>query len=82
MAESVGKFGVGIILTGMGDDGATGMLAMRQRGAFTIAQDEASSVVYGMPYKAMLNGGAAKVLPLSQIAHHVCDYLQSEPAAH
>ena len=82
VAETIGKHGIGIILTGMGDDGATGLLAMRQRGAFTIAQDEASSVVYGMPYKAVLHGAAEKVLPLSRIAQHVCDYLQSEAVPH
>ena len=48
------------------------MLAMHQRGAYTIAQDEASSVVYGMPYKAVLAGGVSKVLPLEDIANDVC----------
>ncbi len=76
VAEVKGKNAVGIILTGMGDDGADGMLAMHKKGAYTIAQDEASSVVYGMPYKAVLTGGVSKVLPLEDIAHDVCVKIQ------
>jgi two-component system chemotaxis response regulator CheB len=75
VAELKGKNAIGIILTGMGDDGATGLHAMHERGAYTIAQDEATSVVYGMPYKAVLTGGVSKVLPLSDIAHEVCSKL-------
>jgi len=55
------------LLTGMGRDGATGLLALRQRGAYTIAQDEASSVVYGMPREAALLGAAERILPLREI---------------
>lgn len=58
---------VGIILTGMGSDGASGLLAMRGAGAATIAQDEATSVVYGMPKAAAENGAAEQVLPLPRI---------------
>jgi len=76
VAELKGKNAVGVILTGMGDDGAEGMLAMHQKGAYTIAQDEASSVVYGMPYKAVLAGGVSKVLPLDEIADEVCVRIQ------
>ena len=76
VAEVKGKNAVGIILTGMGDDGAEGMFAMRQKGAYTIAQDEASSVVYGMPYKAVLAGGVSKVLSLDDIASEVCLKIQ------
>ena len=75
VAELKGNHAIGIILTGMGDDGATGMLTMHQRGAHTIAQDEASSVVYGMPFKAVLAGGVNSVLPLNEIAQEVCGKL-------
>lgn len=53
VAETVGKNAIGIILTGMGQDGARGMLKMREEGAMTIAQDKASSVVWGMPRVAL-----------------------------
>ena len=56
------------LLTGMGRDGAQGLLAIRRQGGTTVAQDEASSVVYGMPREAVLLGAAERVLPLDQIA--------------
>jgi two-component system chemotaxis response regulator CheB len=62
---------VGVLLTGMGDDGAKGLLAMRTAGAVTIAQDERSSAVYGMPRAAVSLGAASKVLPLDAIADEV-----------
>ena len=55
-------------MTGMGDDGAKGMREMHDSGAFTIAQDEASCIVYGMPGEAVKNGGVDKIVPLSDIA--------------
>jgi two-component system, chemotaxis family, protein-glutamate methylesterase/glutaminase len=58
----------GIILTGMGDDGATGLLAIHQQGGYTIAQDEETSVVFGMPFKAIRTGGVSAVLPIDRIA--------------
>lgn len=61
----------GILLTGMGEDGARGLLAMRQAGCETIAQDEATSVVYGMPRVAYEIGAAARVLPISKVAQTV-----------
>lgn len=71
MFESVAKFAgrnaIGVILTGMGGDGAREMLAMKQAGAFTIAQDEASCVVFGMPKEAIKLGGVDKILPLTDI---------------
>jgi len=73
VAEAKGKHAIGIIMTGMGDDGAAGMLAMYQNGAHTIAQDESSCVVFGMPQKAILAGGVSSVIPLSQISREVCD---------
>ncbi|MBI5136609.1 MAG: chemotaxis response regulator protein-glutamate methylesterase [Nitrospirae bacterium] len=68
MAQEVGANGVGAILTGMGDDGADGMLEMRQSGVHTIAQDEASCVVFGMPKEAISRGGVDEVVTLTQIA--------------
>ncbi|MGH7592047.1 MAG: protein-glutamate methylesterase/protein-glutamine glutaminase [Gemmatimonadales bacterium] len=68
VARSVGGRGVGVLLTGMGDDGADGLLAMRRAGATTICQDEATSVVWGMPKVAIERGAAGAVLPLDQIA--------------
>ncbi|MFC1770034.1 chemotaxis response regulator protein-glutamate methylesterase [Nitrospirota bacterium] len=67
-ARYAGKNVVGVIMTGMGDDGARGMKEMHDGGAYTIAQDEASSVVFGMPKEAIKLGTVDKVLPLNQIA--------------
>jgi two-component system chemotaxis response regulator CheB len=67
-ARFCGSNAVGAILTGMGADGARGLLAMRQAGAATLAQDEASCVVFGMPKEAIAMGGAESVVPLSGIA--------------
>ena len=66
-AEKVGSDVTGILLTGMGQDGARGLLALSQKGALTIAQDEQSCVVFGMPRAAIAMGGAQQVLPLSAI---------------
>lgn len=68
VARYVGANAVGVILTGMGEDGAAGLLAMRRAGAHTIAQDERTSVVWGMPGAAVKLGAAEKVLPLRKIA--------------
>jgi two-component system chemotaxis response regulator CheB len=70
-ARYAGPNAVGVIMTGMGDDGAQGMLEMKQGGAFTIAQDEATSVVFGMPHEAIKRGGVDKVLPLQAISNVV-----------
>ena len=67
----LGKDAMGVVLTGMGDDGAKGLKAMRDQGSFTIAQDEKSSVVYGMPQKAVEFGGALKTVPLDRIAMEI-----------
>lgn len=66
-AEVVGEWAVAVLLTGMGQDGAAGMVALARAGAFTIAQDEATSVVYGMPRAAVAAGGVREVLPLTAI---------------
>jgi two-component system chemotaxis response regulator CheB len=71
VAETAGGRAVGVLLTGMGSDGAQGLLRMRQAGAHTIAQDEASCVVFGMPREAIALGAAASVLPLDRIADAV-----------
>jgi two-component system, chemotaxis family, protein-glutamate methylesterase/glutaminase len=68
VSEAAGEHAVGVLLTGMGADGAQGMLKMKQAGAFTIAQDEASSVVYGMPREAFRLGAVDRVLALPDIA--------------
>jgi len=70
-ARSAGGNAVGVIMTGMGDDGARGMLEMHQAGAFTLAQDEATSVVFGMPKEAIAHGGVDRVVPLDQIAREI-----------
>jgi two-component system chemotaxis response regulator CheB len=66
-AQYAGKNAVGVIMTGMGDDGAHGMLEMKQAGAFTIAQDEASCVVFGMPKEAIKMNAVEQVVPLEKI---------------
>jgi two-component system, chemotaxis family, protein-glutamate methylesterase/glutaminase len=66
-ARYAGKNAIGIIMTGMGDDGAKGMKEMKESGAYTIAQDEATSVVFGMPAEAIKLGGVEKILPLQSI---------------
>lgn len=68
VAEAAGPDAVGVILTGMGDDGAEGLLAMRRAGAATLAQDESSSVVYGMPKEAIRRRAARDVVPLARMA--------------
>jgi two-component system chemotaxis response regulator CheB len=67
VAQTAGASAVGILMTGMGDDGADGLLEMKQADALTIAQDEASCVVFGMPREAILRGAAREVLSLSRI---------------
>ncbi len=66
-AQAAGANALGILMTGMGDDGANGLLEMRRAGAQTIAQDEESCVVFGMPKEAIERGAAAKVVPLDRI---------------
>jgi two-component system, chemotaxis family, protein-glutamate methylesterase/glutaminase len=70
-AQYAGANAMGIIMTGMGDDGAQGLLEMRQAGAATIAQDEATCVVFGMPREAIARGGAERVVPLHALAGEI-----------
>ena len=79
-AQSAGANVVGIILTGMGADGAEGLLAMKERGAYTVAQDEASCVVFGMPREAIRRGATQKVLPLSRIPEEIRRVLNGGPS--
>ncbi len=75
MARAYGPMGVGVVLTGMGADGARGLLALRQAGGLTFAQDEATSVIYGMPQAAAQNGAAQRVLPLDRVAPAIVEAL-------
>jgi two-component system, chemotaxis family, protein-glutamate methylesterase/glutaminase len=68
VAQHAGRNAIGLLLTGMGDDGALGLLEMKQAGAITAAQDEATSVVWGMPAEAIKLGAASQVLPLGAMA--------------
>ena len=74
-AESAGGDAIGVILTGMGKDGAQGLLAMRRQGAFTLAQDEASCIVFGMPKEAIDIGAAEMVAPLNMMARRIMSNL-------
>jgi two-component system chemotaxis response regulator CheB len=71
VARSAGRNAIGVILTGMGADGAKGLLAMHESGAYTIAEHEASCVVYGMPQEAIKLGAAEEIVPLPRMAHAV-----------
>ncbi|MEG6572399.1 chemotaxis response regulator protein-glutamate methylesterase [[Clostridium] cellulosi] len=78
VAKHAGGNAIGVILTGMGNDGAKGLLNMRKNGAFTIGQDEKSSVVYGMPMAAYNIGAVEKQCSLSSIAGAIMDYLKTK----
>ena len=78
VAAAAGRHAVGAILTGMGDDGAEGLLAMREAGAHTVAQDEATCVVFGMPREAIALGAVQRVVPLGGVAAVV---LAARPSA-
>ncbi|WP_279380934.1 CheB methylesterase domain-containing protein [Acetobacter sacchari] len=78
-AENFGPRSLGIILTGMGSDGAAGLGAMREAGALTIGQDEASCVVYGMPRVAAEKGAVARVMSLSEIVSVAAEFRSIEP---
>ena len=75
VSKTAGKNALGIIMTGMGDDGAQGLLEMRNEGAMTIAQDEQSCVVYGMPREAVKRGAVAKTLPLVSISSVIAGFV-------
>ncbi|HJV86952.1 MAG TPA: chemotaxis response regulator protein-glutamate methylesterase [Noviherbaspirillum sp.] len=75
VAKCAGPNALGVIMTGMGDDGAAGLLEMRNVGARTLAQDEASCVVFGMPKEAIKRGGVAKTVPLAGIGREIMQEL-------
>ena len=76
VARSAGRNAVAALLTGMGADGAKGMLAMKEAGAYTVAQNEETCVVYGMPREAVKLGAAIDVLPLEQVADALLNALR------
>ncbi|MBO6586879.1 MAG: chemotaxis response regulator protein-glutamate methylesterase [Gracilimonas sp.] len=80
VAKSAGLNAMGVILTGMGADGASGLLNMKNAGAHTIAQDEATSVVYGMPKEAVKLGAAEEVLPLQSIPRAIVKHMARKMA--
>ena len=81
VAKNVGSNAVGVILTGMGADGAKGMLVMRKNGAITMAQDEDSCVIFGMPREAIKYGGVDQIVPLQMIPQAILNSLQSQRSA-
>lgn len=76
VAHHFGNKAIGVILTGMGNDGAAGLLKMKKNGAYTIAQDEHSSVVYGMPRIAAETGSAEMIVPLHKIHSEISKVLR------
>lgn len=79
VARQAGAQGIGVLLTGMGEDGAQGLLDMRKAGAATIAEHESSAVVYGMPAAAVRLNAASRVLPIDQVAPHLVRLSQRRP---
>jgi two-component system chemotaxis response regulator CheB len=80
-ARVVGRNALGVMLTGMGSDGAKAMRTMRDAGSWNVAQDEASCVVFGMPREAIAHGAADEVLPLSKIAPRLVEWLRANAGA-
>jgi two-component system chemotaxis response regulator CheB len=78
VADALGPDAVGVLLTGMGRDGAAGLLAMRGRGAFTVGQDEATCAVYGMPAAAAAIDAIDRVLPIDAIGPALCEVLRAK----
>ena len=68
IADAVGEQSIGVVLTGMGSDGASGLQAIHARGGYTIAEDASTAVVYGMPQAAVASGGVREQLPIESIA--------------
>lgn len=76
MAQSFGRQTIGVLLTGMGDDGADGLLALRRAGGYTIAEHQSTAVVYGMPAAAVQRGAAIEATPLGKIGEHIWNRLK------
>jgi two-component system chemotaxis response regulator CheB len=72
VAEIYGSSAIGVILTGMGNDGKNGMLTIKTKGGYTIAESEKSAVVFGMPAEAIKAGAVETVLPVSEIPSEIC----------
>jgi two-component system chemotaxis response regulator CheB len=81
VASFAGPNALGVIMTGMGRDGAAGLLEMKKAGAYTLAQDEASCVVFGMPKEAIRLGGVDKIVPLADIPRALMNFLVSGKGA-
>jgi two-component system chemotaxis response regulator CheB len=81
VADAAGSGAIGVLLTGMGSDGARGLLKMKQAGAHTIAQDEASCVVYGMPREAVRLGAVGQVASLDEIPGAIIGWLERRQAS-
>ena len=79
MAATYGRQAIGVLLTGMGEDGADGLLAMRTAGAHTIAEDQSTAIVYGMPAAAVNRGAATETLPLHRIGGSILALLRPQP---
>lgn len=79
LARTYGPRALGVLLTGMGEDGASGLTAMHRAGAYTIAEDESTAVVYGMPAAAVRMGGASESLPLDLIGPRILELLPAGP---
>ena len=77
VARKAGANALGVILTGMGADGAEGLLAMREAGASTMAQDEESCVVFGMPKEAIEAGAAQQIVPLDQVHNKIITHFSN-----
>jgi two-component system chemotaxis response regulator CheB len=82
VAASAGPNAIGVMLTGMGNDGAKAMLEMKNAGSYNLAQDETSCIVFGMPREAIAAGGVDEVLPLSKIAGRLLERLADFGAAY
>jgi two-component system chemotaxis response regulator CheB len=80
-ARVVGRNALGVMLTGMGADGAKAMKSMLDAGSWNVCQDEASCVVFGMPREAIAHGAAHEVLPLGQIAARLVEWLRANAGA-
>jgi two-component system, chemotaxis family, protein-glutamate methylesterase/glutaminase len=82
MAQNLGAEALGVLLTGMGDDGASGLLDIRRSGGYTIAEDESTAAVYGMPAAAVLLGAVCESLPLPAIAPRVLELVPAKQEPH
>jgi two-component system chemotaxis response regulator CheB len=78
VARSAGSDAIGVLLTGMGADGAKGLLALHEKGAYTLAQDEQTSVIFGMPKEAISLGAVDDIVPIQHISRTIINFLQTK----